>query len=219
MNIFEKYPYINDCWKHIFIKHNDIINNIFDKSLDYELPIYPPDKQIFRVFSMNVSDIKIVFLGQDSYHGKGQANGLAFSVNNDVKIPPSLNNIFKELKNTYPDRNYEFRNGNLERWFHEEKIFLLNCGLSVLEGHPSIFIKDWRPFTDDIIKFISDNNKDCIFLLLGNYAKDKIKFIDNQDKCIMGVHPSPLSANRGFFGSNIFKEIDKKIGYDVNWST
>jgi len=76
----------------------------------------------------------------------------------------------------------------------------------------------WTTFTDSIIEYISENNENCIFLLLGNYAKDKSKFISNKDRIIYGVHPSPLSANRGFFGSNIFKKLDEKVGYDVNWS-
>ncbi len=218
MSILEEYPYIHESWKPLFLKHNDLIKQIFEKSLEYQMPIYPPQEQIFRVFSMNISEIKVVFLGQDSYHGAGQANGLAFAVNNNVKIPPSLTNIFKELRDTYPDKNYEFSHGNLERWFYEEKIFLLNCGLSVLEGTPAILIKLWTPFTDDVIKFISDNNEDVVYLLLGNHAKEKMKFIDKKENCVLGVHPSPLSASRGFLGSKIFKEIDKKLGYEVNWS-
>lgn len=210
--------HIHESWKELFEKHTELINSIFKKADDYQLPVYPPKEHIFRVFSMNVKDIKIVLLGQDCYHGEGQANGLAFSVNSTTKIPPSLQNIFKELKSTYPERNYEFPNGNLERWFLEEKIFLLNCGLTVLEGKPGIFVKDWTPFTDDVIKFISDNNPTCIFLLLGNFAKEKLKFIKNHEMVITGVHPSPLSANRGFIGSKIFKKIDEKLGYEVNYN-
>ena len=210
--------YIHESWNKLFEKHEELIKLILKKAEDYQLPVYPPSEQIFRVFSMDVKDIKVVLLGQDCYHGKGQANGLAFSVNSDVKIPPSLQNIFKELKSTYPERDYHFSNGNLERWFLEEKIFLLNCGLTVLEGKPCIFVKDWTPFTNDVIKFISDNNPNCIFLLLGNFAKKKLEFINNNEMVITGVHPSPLSANRGFIGSKIFKKIDEKLGYEVNWN-
>jgi len=209
---------VHSSWLPIFEKHRERINKIFDLIDDiYPTIIYPPSEQVFKVFEMDVKDIKIVLLGQDSYHGPGQANGMAFSVNLDIKIPPSLVNIYKELKNTYPERNYEFEHGNLNRWFYEEKIFLLNCGLSVIESRAGSLLERWTPFTDDIIKFISEQNNNCIFLLFGNYAKDKMKYIQNKDNIICGVHPSPLSANRGFLGSKIFKEVDEKIGYDIDW--
>jgi uracil-DNA glycosylase len=208
---------IHECWKPLFEKHKDLLDNIYKTTLEYELPIYPPTNLIYKVFEIDVKEIKILLLGQDPYHSVNQANGLAFSVNNNVKIPPSLKNIYKELNNTYPN-TYQFNHGNLERWFNEEKIFLLNSSLTVLEGKPGIFMKKWQPFTDDVIKFINDNNKNCIFLLLGNFAKEKSKFINNKDRIIAGVHPSPLSANRGFLGSKIFKIIDEKIGYQINWS-
>lgn len=208
---------IHECWKPLFEKHKELLDDIYKKTLEYELPVYPPTDLIYKVFQIDVKEIKILLLGQDPYHSANQANGLAFSVNNNVKIPPSLKNIYKELNNTYPD-TYQFNHGNLERWFNEEKIFLLNSSLTVLEGKPGIFMKKWQPFTDDIIKFINDNNKNCIFLLLGNFAKEKSKFIDNKDKIITGVHPSPLSANRGFLGSKIFKIVDEKVGYQINWS-
>lgn len=208
---------IHECWKPLFEKHKELLDDIYKTTLEYKLPVYPPTDLIYKVFEIDVKEIKILLLGQDPYHSANQANGLAFSVNNNVKIPPSLKNIYKELNNTYPNM-YQFNHGNLERWFNEEKIFLLNSSLTVLEGKPGIFMKKWQPFTDDVIKFINDNNKNCIFLLLGNFAKEKSKFIDNKDKIITGVHPSPLSANRGFLGSKIFRIIDEKIGYQINWS-
>jgi len=209
---------IHPCWKTIFDKHDICISNIKSQNIiDAEI-IYPPQENWFRVFEMDVNDIKVVLLGQDPYHGPGQAHGLAFSVNKGIRIPPSLLNIFKELKMEYPERNYEFRHGNLEEWFYREKIFLLNASLSVKEGKAGSFIKQWTPFTDDIIKFIGDTNKNCIFLLLGNFAKNKDKFIENKEHIIYGVHPSPLSAHRGFFGSNIFKKIEELNGSSMNWS-
>lgn len=208
---------IHPSWKTIFDKHDICISNMKTKNIDTEL-IYPPQEDWFRVFEMDVNDIKIVLLGQDPYHGPGQAHGLAFSVNKGIRIPPSLLNIFKELKMEYPDRNYEFKHGNLEEWFYREKIFLLNASLSVKAGKAGSFIKQWTSFTDDIIKFIADINKNCIFLLLGNFAKDKDRFIENKDRIIYGVHPSPLSAHRGFFDSNIFKKIEELNGSSINWS-
>jgi uracil-DNA glycosylase len=210
---------IHECWKPVFINHYESIKKILE-IYDIIDEIYPPKELIFRVFKINISDIKLVLLGQDSYHGKNQANGLAFSVNTDIKIPPSLKNIYKEIKNCYPEEDYEFSHGNLERWFNEEKIFLFNCSLCVFEGKPGSFINKWELFTNDIIKLIAENNKNAIFLLLGNFAKEKLNIINNIDKCITCVHPSPLSANRGFIGSKIFLKVDEKLseGLKINWS-
>lgn len=208
---------IDESWYPIFHKHEDELNKLIELYNGIDI-IYPPKENIFKVFSMNIMDIKLVLLGQDSYHALGQANGLAFSVNNGTKIPPSLQNIFKEIKNTYPEKKYEFTHGNLERWFLEENIFLLNCSLSVIEKKPGSFMSKWKAFTDDIIIHIAENNINAVFLLLGNYAKEKLKIINNTDRCITCAHPSPLSAYRGFLGSNIFKKIDEKLKYNINWS-
>jgi len=210
---------IHPTWLPIFNIHRELLENIFIQIDNSEqISVYPSKDKIFRVFEMSVIDIKLVFLGQDSYHGPGQANGLSFAVEKNVKIPPSLVNIYKELKNTYPDREFNLTHGDLSRWFYEEKIFLLNCGLCVAQGSPGSFLSKWTAFTDDVIKFISEQNETCIFLLLGNFAIRKMNFIEDKERCITGVHPSPLSANRGFFGSKIFKKIDEKLGYDVNWN-
>jgi len=145
MNEFIKYN-IHESWNPIFEKHKDlIIDNLnYFEEFNLHTPIYPPKEQIFKVFSINVNDIKIVLLGQDPYHGKYQAHGLAFSVNKNIKIPPSLSNIYKELKNEFPEKDYKFTHGNLERWFIDEKIFLLNSSLTVAEGKPAIFMKKWE---------------------------------------------------------------------------
>lgn len=205
---------MHSLWNPIFIKHSDLISKLVNENET----MYPPKNLIFRVFEMNPMEIKIVLLGQDVYHQKGQANGLAFSVNDGIRVPPSLMNIFRELRNTFPERNYLFSHGNLERWFKEEKIFLLNCGLTVLDSKPGIHINKWQPFIDDIIKYIQTVNKTCIFLLLGNYAKNKMELIEDHSRCITGIHPSPLSAHRGFFNSNIFRQVENKLGTTVNWS-
>lgn len=219
MNEFIKYN-IHESWNPIFEKYKDlIINNLnYFEELNLHTPIYPPKEQIFKVFSMDINDIKVVLLGQDPYHGKDQAHGLAFSVNKNIKIPPSLLNIYKELKNEFPEKDYKFTHGNLEKWFSNEKIFLLNSSLTVAEKKPAIFMKKWVSFTNDIIQYITQNNKKCVFLLLGNYSKDKIKFINDESRVIIGVHPSPLSANRGFFGSNIFIKLNEKLGYEIDWT-
>jgi len=201
---------IHESWKPIFDNFKFDIDTLYSNNI-----VYPPKELIFRVFEIDMNKIKVVILGQDPYHGINQANGLSFSVSENIKIPPSLKNIFKELKLEYPERNYEFNHGNLERWLYEEKIFLLNCSLTVIDSKPASHIKFWEHFTDKIIKYISENNNNCIFLLLGNFAKKKSKFIVNQDNIIYGIHPSPLA--RGFIGSNIFIKVENKVGI-INWS-
>ena len=199
-------------------KNNDNDTDIIadeDPILDI---VYPSKDLIFKVFEMDVKDIKVVLLGQDPYHNPKQANGLSFSVADGVPVPPSLKNIYKELVIEFPSRNYVFNTGNLERWFNEEKIFLLNASLSVIQNKPGSHMGLWEQFTDDVIRFISENNSECVFLLLGNFAKSKSKFIVNKDKIVSGIHPSPLSAHNGFFNSGIFKEVEKKIGNEINWN-
>ena len=204
---------IHESWKPIFDKHHINLDEIYDNK-NNEI-IYPSKDLVFKVFSMDVKDIKIVLLGQDCYHGENQAHGLSFSVPNDMKIPPSLKNIYKELKLEFPERNYVFSNGNLERWFNEENIFLLNCSLTVQKGKPGSHMKKWINMTNDVIKHISANNKDCVYLLLGNYAKSKAEFIDS-NRVVTAPHPSPLA--QGFIGSNVFNQIENILGKEVNWN-
>ena len=204
---------IHKSWKKLF-KHYKF--NL-DKLYNSEDIIYPKKENIFRVFSMDVKDIKILLLGQDPYHNPDQANGLSFSVDDGIAIPPSLKNIYKEIQDEFPERNYVFNSGNLERWFNEEKIFLLNASLSVIKNKPGSQMKLWQEFTNDVIKYISENNNKCIFVLLGNFAKSKQEFILHKNNIITGVHPSPFSAYNGFFGSNIFKNIEEKLQCQINW--
>lgn len=128
-----------------------------------------------------------VLLGQDPYHNDNQAHGLSFSVPKTEKIPPSLQNIFKELNNEFQERNYKFTNGCLENWFYREKIFLLNSALTVYPHKAGSHLKYWESFTDKVIEYISNNNDKCIFLLLRNYAINKSKFINNKDRIIQGT--------------------------------
>lgn len=192
---FEK-PYFKNLVT--FVKHEYADNECF-----------PPGKQIFNAFNCCPFErVKVVIIGQDPYHGYGQANGLCFSVNDGVSHPPSLINIFKEIENDlgipYP------KSGNLMRWA-EQGVLLLNATLTVranLAGsHQN---KGWEPFTDAVIKMVSDKKKDVVFLLWGGYAKQKIKYIDgNKHKILTSGHPSPLSANRGFwFGNKHFSKTN-----------
>ena len=207
---------IHDSWKELFDQYEFDLNSIYTDGEE----VYPSQENVFRVFEMDVKEIRVLLLGQDPYHGPGQANGLSFSVADGVNIPPSLNNIFKELKLEFPERGYEFNSGNLERWYNEEKIFLLNSSLTVIQSVPSSHMKLWEKFTNDVIEFISENNKKCIFLLLGNFAKAKKVFIlknkDDITRIVEETHPSPMA--RGFVGSNVFKRVEKALGREVNWS-
>lgn len=177
---------------------------------------YPPLEQVFNAFTMPVSAIKVVLLGQDPYHGPGQAHGLSFSVPVGVPVPPSLRNILKELQAEFPERNYNFRHGCLSSW-HDRGIFLLNAALTVAPGQPNSHAARWTKWTDKVIEFIVEHNSTCIFLLLGAFAQKKAALIDNPDRWVFGIHPSPLSAHRGFFGSNIFRRLEEKLGEQFDW--
>lgn len=178
-------------------------NEIYGDSLE----IFPKEDKIFN--SMNICDfsnLKVVLLGQDPYHQKGQAMGLSFSVPENIKIPPSLVNIYKELKT---DCNIEHTNGDLTNWA-KQGVLLLNTSLTVRESCPNSHQKYWRPFTDNLIKYISDNKEGIVFLLWGGNAKDKKKLIDSEKHYILEAnHPSPLSANRGgWFGCKHFSKTN-----------
>jgi uracil-DNA glycosylase len=192
----------------------DDIDSIYNENED----VYPQKKHLLRVFEMDVREIRVLLLGQDPYHRPGQAHGLSFSVPNGVAIPPSLRNIYKELQSEYPERNYIFKSGNLENWFCREKIFLLNASLSVIRGKPGSMMDIWEDFTNEAIKFVSEQNPNCVFLLLGNFAKAKESFISNKERIIKGVHPSPMAARYGFFGSGIFKQVEEKLNQKIDWS-
>lgn len=170
---------------------------------------FPPKDFVFNALKLcNPIDVKVVILGQDPYHGFGQANGLAFSVYDGVKWPPSLTNIFKEVA-TDLDVALPL-SGNLERWA-AQGVLLLNNTLTVEEKRPISHAKlGWSNFTDAIIKTLSDQNEDIVFMLWGGFAQKKAKLIDaNKHKILLSGHPSPLSANRGFwFGNKHFSNAN-----------
>jgi uracil-DNA glycosylase len=172
----------------------------FVKSEYQSQTIFPPGKEIFRAFdSCNFDQVKVVILGQDPYHGPGQANGLCFSVRPGVRMPPSLVNIFKEIQ---ADLGKPIPgNGDLERWA-EQGVLLLNATLTVRSGTPgSHQNKGWETFTDAVIRKLSDTKQHLVFLLWGAYAQKKGEIIDrNKHLVLMSAHPSPFSADRGFFG-------------------
>lgn len=171
--------------------------------------VYPPGKLIFNAFDQCPFDqLKVVILGQDPYHGPGQAHGLCFSVNNGITFPPSLRNIFKELKN---DVGKEIPiSGNLIDWA-KQGVLLLNATLTVrAQQAGSHQKKGWEQFTDAVISKISDQKESVVFILWGNYAINKSKLIDSVKHLVLtSVHPSPLSASRGFFGNKHFSRTNE----------
>jgi uracil-DNA glycosylase len=202
---------IHKSWKPLFEQYDINLDLIYSSK-----KVYPPQEQIFRIFEMDLNQIRVVLIGQDPYHSLNQANGLSFSVNDGIRIPPSLRNIYKELKLEFPTRNYIFNSGNIEKWFYREKIFLLNSSLSVEDGIPLSHINIWKEFTNDVINYISINNHKCVFLLLGTYAKTKNIFIHNKQRIISGPHPSPLA--KGFIGSNVFLQVEELLNEIIDWS-
>jgi len=173
--------------------------------------IYPPGKLIFNAFEKCPFDkVKVVILGQDPYHESGQAHGLCFSVPDCVSFPPSLQNIFKEIKN---DLEIPIpKSGNLERWA-EQGVFLLNATLTV-RAHTagSHQKKGWETFTDNVIHLLSESGDHLVFILWGAYAQRKGELINNAKHLVLSsVHPSPLSAHRGFFGNHQFSKANEYL--------
>ncbi len=173
--------------------------------------IFPPASLIFNAFNLCPFDkVKVVIIGQDPYHEVGQAHGLCFSVNDGVKFPPSLVNIFKEIERDYGKPMPQ--SGNLVRWANQG-VFLLNATLTVCQGAAgSHQNKGWEEFTDRVIKEISDRKEHVVFLLWGSYAQRKGLVIDEKKHLVLkAVHPSPLSAYRGFIGCGHFRKANEYL--------
>ncbi|WP_191859526.1 uracil-DNA glycosylase [Hanstruepera ponticola] len=207
---------INDSWKSYLNAEFDkpYFHNLveFVKSEYLKHTCYPRGKQIFNAFEhCSFHDLKVVIIGQDPYHGPNQANGLCFSVNDGIKHPPSLINIFKEIEQ---DLNIPYpTSGNLERWA-DQGVLLLNATLTVRAHEAgSHQNKGWETFTDAVIKTINNNKENVIFLLWGGFAKKKSKLIDSKKHYILqSGHPSPLSANRGYwFGNKHFSKTNSLL--------
>jgi uracil-DNA glycosylase len=173
--------------------------------------IYPPGREIFRAFdTCSFSKTRVVIVGQDPYHGPGQANGLCFSVRREIKIPPSLVNIFKEVS---ADLNVPFpADGDLERWAIQG-VLLLNATLTVRAGSPgSHQNKGWEQFTDAVISTLSQQKDNLVFLLWGSYAQSKGAIINRSRHLVLEApHPSPFSVHRGFFGCRHFSKTNEYL--------
>lgn len=216
---------ISDSWK-------PVLKGEFDKSYFADLVdfvkkeyqrarVYPRGKNIFRAFDKcSFDDIKVVVIGQDPYHGIGQANGLCFSVNDGVQFPPSLQNIFQEVKS---DTGAAVpQSGNLDRWA-EQGVLLLNAVLTVREHEAASHAgMGWERFTDAVVHAISGHKENIVYMLWGSYAQKKASFVDPERNCVLkAVHPSPLSAYKGFFGCRHFSKANEYLAANgktpINW--
>ena len=216
---------IETSWK-------EILTPVFQQAYFHELvqfvkdeysssKVYPPGKEIFNAFDYCPFDqVKVVILGQDPYHGEGQAHGLSFSVKPGIPFPPSLLNIFKEIK---ADLGKDMpANGDLSRWA-KQGVFLLNATLTVRANQAgSHQKKGWEEFTDSVIQAIGDQKEHVVFLLWGAYAQKKELLIDSDKHLILKApHPSPLSAHRGFLGCGHFSKANEYLNSKgirpINW--
>ena len=179
------------------------VNNLYKEKI-----IYPPKKDVFNAFRLSYKDIKVVILGQDPYHGDGEAHGFAFSCLK-TPIPPSLKNIYKEL---YDDLGIEknMLDGNLFPWV-KQGVMLLNTGLTVEKDKPNSHKNlDWHIFTDEVIRKLNERDKPVVFILWGNNARAKKDLITNKKHLVIeSAHPSPFSARNGFFGSKPFSKTNE----------
>lgn len=216
---------IENSWKSIlkneFEKDYFISLTSFIKEEYSTNTIYPAGKNIFNAFDKCPFDkVKVVILGQDPYHEPGQAHGLCFSVPDGEKFPPSLQNIFKEIRG---DMSYEpFNSGNLSRWA-EQGVLLLNATLTVRAHQAgSHQNKGWEKFTDAVVHALDENKNGLVFILWGAYAQKKGDFIDKSKHLVLqSVHPSPLSAHRGFFGNKHFSKTNEWLNLkglkEIDW--
>jgi len=223
--MIEKKPNIHESWYAVLKDEfdKDYFANIKSFLLEEKKKymIYPPGHQIFAAFDSTPFDqVKVVIIGQDPYHGPGQAQGLCFSVNEGVAHPPSLRNIFKEIENDL-DIPYP-KSGSLIPWA-KQGVLLINATLTVRAHQAgSHQKKGWETFTDQVIKKLSDEKSNLVFLLWGNFAISKSSLIDpSKHHILTTVHPSPLSAHRGFFGSKHFSNTNQILSQNglkpIDW--
>ena len=199
-------------WKDFFDNqfNQEYFKNLINKiNINYQNNnLFPSSQDLFKIFNqITCSDVKVVMLGQDPYHNIGQANGIAFSVNKNINYPPSLTNIFKELKFEF---NIQRENPDLLDWVNQG-VLLINTIWTVIPHRPlSCKNWGWETFTINLLKYINNVNNNIVYLCLGQYAYDFIKQLNINNKYILRTsHPSPYSAHKGFIGSNIFKKTNK----------
>ena len=198
-----------EALKKYFTSENFLNLSDFIRAEYMAKKVYPKPQDIFKAFWLTPFDkVKVVILGQDPYHGPLQAEGLSFSVQPGVKLPPSLQNIYKEIENDLGIKK-DFSDGHLESWA-KQGVFLLNAILTVIANSPASHQgKGWEEFTDEVIKTISDKKEHVVFILWGNFARSKKSLIDGSKHLIIeSPHPSPFSAHSGFFGSKPFSRCN-----------
>lgn len=196
-------------WSVFFEEEEELLKTITSFIADEEkqFQILPPLEKRYLAFeNCPLNEVKVCLYGQDPYHTKDVAHGLCFSVETG-SIPPSLRNIYRELKD---DLGVLKEDGNLSSW-SKQGVLMLNSALTVRQGHANSHSKQWKTFTDKVIEHVSKHQQFVVFILWGNYAKSKIKFIDTKKHCVLAsTHPSPLSANRGgFFGCKHFSKCNE----------
>jgi uracil-DNA glycosylase len=219
---------INKEWKKelnpYFTTSNwqDLSSFIRNEYLNKDKKIFPNPKDIFKAFNLTpFSKVKVVILGQDPYHNDNQAEGLSFSVPKGLILPPSLKNVYKEIESDLSIKK-DFTDGNLEKWA-KQGVFLLNSILTVIAHNPASHQnKGWEEFTDYVIKKISDDKENIVFILWGNYAKSKKVLIDtNKHVVLESAHPSPFSAYNGFFSCKHFSKCNEYLKKHkkgiINW--
>jgi len=207
---------IEPSWKKILIEEFE--KNYFAKLTSFvkheyqTTQVYPPPRFIFRAFELTPFDqVKVVILGQDPYHGDGQANGLCFAVNKGVRLPPSLQNIYKEIE-TDLGHKPKYPSGDLEEW-GKQGVLLLNATLTVAEHSPASHQNvGWEQFTDAVVRVLSEQRENLVFILWGAYAQKKGGIIDETKHLVIrSAHPSPFSAYSGFFGSRPFSRCNEYL--------
>jgi uracil-DNA glycosylase len=220
-------PNLNPSWQTVladevekpyFLELMDIVDEEYENSV-----CFPPKELIFSAFdTCSFDDVKVVIIGQDPYHGDGEANGLSFSVNENVKIPPSLRNIFRELTLDF-DSIFLPTSGNLESWANQG-VLLLNASLTVRKDSPNSHKHlKWNLFTDAVIQKISDEKEHVVFMLWGGFAQKKGTKIDRKKHLVLeSGHPSPMSANQGkWFGNKHFSQTNEYLKKNklqtINW--
>ena len=209
--------YVKESKKDYFIE----LQKFVDKE-DKEKTIFPPKQDRLKALEKTpFENVKVVILGQDPYHGKGQAQGFSFSVPNTQKIPPSLRNIYKEIESDL-DIKLDYEIKDLTKWT-EQGVLLLNSVLTVEESNPASHAKKgWEIFTDNVIKFIAEEKENVVFVLWGKYSEKKAELIKGEHLIITSAHPSPFSARRGFFGSKCFSKTNEYLKSQnlesIDWS-
>lgn len=217
---------IEESWKNMLEQESEMgyfkTLSAFVKKEYASSVVYPPPKDIFRAFDLCPFDqVKVVILGQDPYHGAGQANGLSFAVHTGVPLPPSLKNIFKEIESDVGVT--PLHDGDLSRWA-KQGVLLLNATLTVRAASPGSHQKvGWESFTDKAVQVLSEQKEHLVFLLWGNYAKEKGKVIDRSKHLVLeAAHPSPFSAYHGFFRCKHFSQaneyLKQKGKKEIDWS-